>query len=143
MHNLIIRAARVAALLSLAFAGIAAAQSQDPGEPKPPPPPNVEPKNVPTPIRSFADAAGAWTGQVDLTTRVVMYIDSDGMVKFYGPRDITKQATIEDQRLVIADDRIDLDCGIMNEKLVCHSRFGRMWADLNLTKVVWYPRRGW
>jgi hypothetical protein len=133
------------AALVLALGGTAFAQTPDArdSEPKPPPPAKPEPKNVITPINSFADAAGAWSGWIDLYTRVVMVVGYDGVVKFQGPRDITKQAIIEDQRLVLDDSRVDLDCGITNERLACHARFGRMWAELNLTKVVASTRRGW
>ena len=92
---------------------------------------------MPTPIKTFADATGKWVGEIDLGTRVVMVINAEGNVDFVGPHDLTGRATLKDDRLYISSHSTDLDCGIMNEVLTCHARFGAMYAELNLRKWPW------
>ena len=89
---------------------------------------------VPTPIRAFSDAAGQWHGWVDLDTRVTMFVTSDGMVRFRGPRNVTQQAIIVSDRLVVQSRSTDLDCSITNGFLTCNARFGTWYASLNLSK---------
>ena len=125
MHLRLAGAAFVA-LMSCACSG-AFAQSQDP--------PRREQQNIPTPIREFSDAVGQWHGWIDLNVQVIMIVGPDGMVKFRGPRDLTQQAAIMNDRLVVLSRGTDLDCGIMNGFLTCHARFGTWFAELNLRKL--------
>lgn len=91
----------------------------------------------PTPIKTYADATGKWVGEIDLGTRVVMVINAQGDVDFVGPHDLTGRATLKDDRLYISSHSTDLDCGLLNEVLACHARFGRMYAELSLRKWPW------
>jgi hypothetical protein len=116
--------------LMVAFGGSAYAQTAEPA----PPTYDVTPQNVPTPINSFSDAAGRWTGEVAISSSVTMTIGKDGMVSFRGPSSVTQQAQLRNERLILSSRRTDLDCGIMNTKLTCHVRMGDMYAELNLTK---------
>ena len=113
------------------------AQPQNPPERKPDAAeqaPNREPENLPTPIKAFSDAAGQWYGMVNLTHGVAMFIGSDGMVKFRGPRNVTQHAMIRHDRLYLQSRDTDLDCGLMNGFLTCNARFGTWYAALSLRR---------
>ncbi len=122
------------ATLSLAAAFSVRAQAQDttdmPEQRYTPP----KPQFVMVPIKTFNDAYGLWVGWVDYYTRISMTVLADGTVKFYGPRDVTKVATLRNDRLVLESPSTDLDCGIVDENLACHARFGTWYAELNLTR---------
>ena len=129
MHHRLVQAALVC--LAIGFCSAAQAQSEDMPEQKYTPP---EPAFVATPIKDFADAAGRWYGWVDSYTRVVLQVGPDGAVRFWGPRDLTRQAVIQGDRLLVQSPSANLDCGIMNGFLTCHARFGTWYAELNLRK---------
>ena len=80
-------------------------------------------------------------GEVDLGTRVVMVINAEGNVEFSGPNSLYGKATLKDDRLYISSNSTDLDCGIINEVLACHARFGTMYAELSLRKWPWVVNR--
>lgn len=63
-----------------------------------------------------------------------MSITDTGFVDFKGPVNLTGQAIIHNERLMIRGPSIELDCGIMNEALTCHAHFDWWFAELNLRK---------
>ncbi len=87
-----------------------------------------------TPIETFADAMGVWNGMIDYTKRVSMGIHADGTVEFNGPRSVLQKAELRDDRILVKSPELDLDCGLMNDFLVCHARFDTWYAELNLRK---------
>lgn len=123
------------AALSMMVAATGSAQAQDaPDYPEPRSTPSA-PRFVVTPIETLDDAYGLWVGWIDLYTRVVMSVDHTGLVKFYGPRDVTTVGTIKNDRLLVKSPATDLDCGIIDDDyLTCHARFGTWYAELNLRK---------
>ena len=94
-------------------------------------------KQVPKdqPKTTFADVAGWWWGEVDLTTKVSLIVSADGRVKLRGPASLEQVATINLQRLEILSPYTDLYCNLVNGFLTCHARFGRTYAELNLRKA--------
>ena len=93
------------------------------------------PAVIPTPINTFADVAGWWWGEVDLTTKVSLIVGADGRVKLRGPASLEQVAAINLQRLEILSPNTDLYCNLVNGFLTCNARFGRTYAELNLRKA--------
>ena len=111
----------------------AGAQSDRPDLPEPARHPE-QPKLQPTPIKAFSDVSGRWQGMIDITTRVVLFIGPDGVMKFQGPNDITQQTSLVNDRLVLRSRNTELDCVLISEFLACNARFDNWFAQLSLRR---------
>ena len=128
-------AAACAALL-VCMAGSANGQQPAPApNPMAPMVSATTPAPTPTPINSFADVAGNWWGEVDVTSKVALNISPEGVVTMRGVRSFTQQGRINFQRFEVLSPGTDLYCNIMNGFLTCHARFGTWYAALNLKRT--------